>query len=105
MDIVDFSASTEFSMIIMKGEKLTNENFQEHKLPDGSTTSGVLHVYQKENKWHYMSEKEYSETKGENLPDVCLAFKYPITNVDSFFNGSKAIVQIDLQDLIGEQVT
>ena len=87
----------------MKGDKLTSDNFQEHKLPDGQIVYGVLHVYQKEDKWHYMSEKEYRETKGVQLPDVCIAFKYPISNMDSFFNGSKAIIQTNLQTLVGEQ--
>jgi hypothetical protein len=47
-----------------------------------------------------MSEHEYSETKGKDLPDVCIALKYPVNNIDSFFNGSKSFIQSDLESLV-----
>lgn len=102
IDIVDFSASTEYSTIIMQGEKLASDNLYEHKLPDGSVASGILHIYQKDSKWHYMSEQQYQETKGKDLPDVCIALKYPISNIDSFFNGPKAFIQSELQSLVSD---
>ena len=64
-------------MIIIKGEKLATDGLYEHKITEEKIVKGVLHAYQKEGKWHYMSQEEYETTKalsviekgeGQNTP-------------------------------------
>lgn len=47
-----------------------------------------------------MSEEEYKE-KSQSLPDVCLAFKCQIPNMDTVFNGPKPLITADLSSLVG----
>lgn len=50
-----------------------------------------MHAYQKEGKWNFMSEEDY-ENDSKNLPDVSIAFKCPIQNMDNLFNGPKPLI-------------
>lgn len=43
-----------------------------------------------------MSEDEYKATDKAKLPDVCLAFKCPIPNMETLFNGAKPLISVDL---------
>lgn len=42
-------------MVILGGEKNPADGLYEHKLENGITAKGVLHAYQKDGKWHFMS--------------------------------------------------
>jgi hypothetical protein len=52
----------------------------------------VLHAYQLNGKWHYMSQEEYESTNGANLPNICIAFKCPIPNLDTLMNGQNPLI-------------
>ena len=90
-------------MIIIKGEKLATDGLYEHKITQEKTVKGVLHAYQKEGKWHYMSQEEYETTKGADLPDISLAFKCPIPNMDFALNGPKPLISVELASLINQE--
>jgi hypothetical protein len=87
-------------MIVIKGDKKATDGMYEHKLPDSSVANGILHAYQKEGKWHYMSEEDYKK-KSQELPDVCIAFKCPIQNMENLLNGPKPLITTDLNQLVG----
>jgi len=90
-------------MIILKGEKSANDGLYEHKISDEKSAKGILHAYQKNNKWHFMSKEEYDSNKGTDLPDVCIAFKCPIPNMETLLNGPKPLISIDLQTLVSDE--
>lgn len=80
-EIQDFSASAKYSLVIIKGEEKPEVGLYEHELADGSKAKGILHFYKKEGKWHYVSQEDY-EAKKDSLPDLCLAIKCPITDLE-----------------------
>ena len=43
-------------MIILKGEKNATDGLYDHKLSDENIVQGVLHAYQKDGKWEFMSQ-------------------------------------------------
>jgi len=109
LEVQDFSASSCYSMIILKGDKKATDGLYEHKLPGSdSVAKGILHAYQKEGKWCYMSEDDY-KTKQAELPDVCIAFKCPIPNMENILSGAKPLINVDLKTLVdgetGEEAT
>jgi hypothetical protein len=87
-------------MVILGGEKKPTDGLYQHKLAENKTAEGVLHAYQQDGKWSFMSQEEYETKKGKGLPDVCLAFKCPIENVDLAFNGPDSIFNFNLDDII-----
>ncbi len=89
-------------MIIIKGEKLATDGLYEHKIAEEKTFKGVLHAYQKDGKWHYMSQEEYETTQGADLPEICLAFKCPIPNMETAMNGPKQLISVELASLINQ---
>ena len=89
-------------MVIVKGSDLTKTLYL-HELPEDKKAQGVLHAYQRDGKWHYMTKEEYESTNGANLPDICLAFKCPIPNLDTVMNGQSPLIQDDLNSLLSDQ--
>ena len=56
LDVLDFSATRDHSMIIMAGEEKPTDNLYVHKLPGGEA-QGLIHFYQNEDgSWTYLSE-------------------------------------------------
>ena len=79
--IVDISAGHRTSHVIIKGDKDLKERLQEHQIDDKSM-KGIVHFYKDaEGKIVWLSEAEY-ESKKEELPDICLATKYPINYIE-----------------------
>jgi hypothetical protein len=93
-------------MIVIKGDKKPTDGLYEHRLPENKVASGIMHAYQKDGKWVYMSEEDYKQNS-QSLPDVCIAFKCQIPNMDTLLNGPKPLITADLTALTGgdEQVS
>jgi len=47
-----------------------------------------------------MSQNEYYESSGDNLPDVSLAFKCPIENIEEVFNGEESIFNFNIEQTL-----
>jgi len=83
LDILDFSASRDHSMVIMAGEEKPNDNLYVHKLPGGEAT-GLIHFYKNEDEsWTYLDEAQYdAAVTASTLPDICFATKHPIKDIE-----------------------
>jgi len=46
-------------MVILGGDNNPDDGLYEHKLSDGNLAKGTLHAYVKDDKWRFMSQKEY----------------------------------------------
>lgn len=84
-DIVDFCAGHRSSHVIIRGDKDLQSGLQEHSLGTGlekKEAKGILHFYKDQNGViQYLTESEYA-TKHDTLPDISLAIKYPMTNLE-----------------------
>ena len=83
LDIVDFSASRDHSIVIMAGEDKPSDNLYVHKLPGGDAI-GLIHFYKNDDdSWTFLSEAQYDEAvKTGTVPDVCFATKHPIKDIE-----------------------
>jgi alpha-tubulin suppressor-like RCC1 family protein len=54
--IVDFSAASKYSMVIVGGEVKADDGLYEHELPDNTKAKGVLHFYKKGGKWQFLNK-------------------------------------------------
>jgi hypothetical protein len=69
------------SLVIIEAESgKPSDQLYRHKLPDGTKCQGLLHCYKKGDDWHFVGPDEY-EAKKKELPDLCFAFKCPITDI------------------------
>lgn len=104
LEVIDFSATKEHSMIIMAGEDKPTDNLYVHKLPGGEAR-GLIHFYQKEDgSWVFLSEEQYDEAVKEGtVPDCCFATKHPIKNIENVVKIEGAFP--DLTELAKEMVT
>lgn len=89
-EIIDFCASHKYNMILIAGDEKSTDGLYEHKLGPNQTVNGLLHAYLKDGKWQFMSSDEYC-TKSADLPDICLAFKCPIKDLEKVLNNEKLI--------------
>lgn len=82
LDIVDFSASRDHSIVIMAGEEKPTDNLYVHKLPDGQAT-GLIHFFKNEDgTWTFLNEAQYDERKAAGtMPEIAFATKHPIRNI------------------------
>lgn len=89
--IVDFSAASKYSQVIIGGEDSVEDNLYEHELPDKTKAKGLLHFYKEGGAWKFLSEAQYNEAKAANtLPAVCFATKCGIKNI------SKVLESVEL---------
>ncbi len=101
--IVDFSAGPEYNMVIIEGSKNLTDGLYEHTLPEGKTATGLLHAYYQDGKWQFMSQEDYESTNGKDLPDICLAFKCPIPDLERVINREESLLKIDLKSLLNNE--
>ncbi|CDW84904.1 hect e3 ubiquitin [Stylonychia lemnae] len=95
-NIVDFKAGHRSSHVIIEGEKEPTDNLHSHKV-NGELKTGILHVYKDEaGKLQYLTQDEY-EAKKDTLPDICLALKSQVENLEN-------IELPDLNDLAKELI-
>lgn len=73
-----FAATNHASLVLLEEDPLPNH----HLLPDGSKSEGLLHFYNKNNAWHFVTQEEYLNKKNE-LPDICFATKHPIDSIET----------------------
>jgi hypothetical protein len=59
-----------------------------------------MHAYLKEDKWVFVPADEY-EAQKHTLPDICVAFKCPIQNMDKAFSEHKSFLQMDSKMALG----
>jgi len=103
LDIIDFSASRDHSMVIMAGEDKPTDNMYVHKLPGGEAT-GLIHFYKNEDdSWTFLSEQQYDAALAAGtLPDICFATKHPIKDIEKVVKTEGAFP--DLKELAKEMV-
>ena len=94
--IVDFSAGQHFNMVIIEGSKTLTDGLYQHILPNGKQATGLLHVYYQNGRWKYIAQEDYELTDGRDLPDICIAFKCPIPEMDRVINGLIPLIKVDL---------
>lgn len=92
-NVLSFSAGTKYNQIIVAGEKKADDGLYEHQIGD-KVSKGLMHAYQKDNKWIFVGEEEFEARKGE-LPDVCIAFKCPIKDAEKVLSNTKFFPQLD----------
>lgn len=89
--IIDFSAASKYSMVIIGGEEKIEDGLYEHEMPDKTKAKGLLHFYKKDGAWKFLDEAQYDEAKkAGTIPDVCFATKCGIKNFD------KTLENVDL---------
>ena len=88
-------------MILIAGDEKSTDGLYEHKLSADRTVNGMLHAYLKDGKWHFMSSDDY-RTNSSDLPDICLAFKCPIKDLEKALNNEKLIP--DMSALVDGEV-
>jgi len=54
--IIDFSAASKYSMVIIGGEEKIEDNLYEHEMPDKTKAKGLLHFYKNEGAWKFLDE-------------------------------------------------
>ncbi len=103
LDIIDFSASKDHSIVIMAGEDKPTDNLYVHKLPGGDAT-GLIHFYKNDDdSWTFLSEAQYDEgVKAGTIPDVCFATKHPIQDIEKVVRAEGAFP--DLKELAKQLV-
>jgi len=94
--IIDFSAASKYSQIIIAGEKNIEDGLYDHEMPDKTKAKGLLHFYKEGGAWKFLSETRYEEAKkAGTIPTVCFATKCGIKNMGkvldtlSLFNESE----------------
>jgi len=89
-EIVDFSASAKYAIVIIGGEK--HKGKYVHSLPDGSEATGLLHFFKKEGKWTFISEDKLDEAeKAGTLPDISFAIKAPLKDMQTVLDDKNAL--------------
>ena len=98
IEIIDFAANKDYSVVIMAGEDKPTDNLYTHKLPAGEA-KGVIHFYKnEENLWTYLNEEQYdAAVKERRVPDVCFATKHPIKDIEKIVETEGALP--DLKEL------
>lgn len=80
--ILSFGCSENSSIVVIDGVTGDpNVQLHNHKLPNGTSAKGLLHIYKKDGKFVYVPWSEYNARKAE-LPDLCMAIKCPIDSIE-----------------------
>jgi len=79
-DVLSFELVKNFTYFIVKDR--ARPAAPKHELPEGKQATGLLHFYQQEGKWVYVTSEEYAAKKND-LPNVCFAIRAPITNLEA----------------------
>jgi len=61
---------------ILKAKETTK---QKSIVPNNPDATGLIHFFKKDGNWEFVTQEEY-ETKKEQLPKLCFATRYPISD-------------------------